>query len=179
MLDMNCTPTPQLGVIARTRAERVLARLQHRDREDGEEGSSLIEFAVCLPVLLLILTGTFAFGIALNNYLMLTNATTIGAQQLSISREGPLDPCGAASTAVISASPLLKSSNLTFAYVMNGVSYSGTTCASSNYTSGAPSNLVVNTPVTLTVTYPCNLAVYGANIVPNCLLKAQLTEMVQ
>jgi hypothetical protein len=29
------------------------------------------------------------------------------------------------------------------------------------------------------VTYPCNLTVYGANIVPNCSLKAQLTEMVQ
>ena len=173
---MNCTPALlPMNLTIRSSAQRIIAQL----RAGGEEGSSLIEFAVCLPVLLLILTGTFAFGVALNNYLMLTNATTIGAQQLSISREGPLDPCSAASTAVISASPMLKASNLTFAYVMNGVAYSGTSCASTSYTSGAPSNLVVNTPVTLTVTYPCNLAVYGANIVPNCLLKAQLTEMVQ
>jgi Flp pilus assembly protein TadG len=176
LLELNCMPeTPQVRVTIRTRAERLLARV----RAGGEEGSALIEFAVCLPVLLLILTGTFAFGVALNNYLMLTNATTIGAQQLSISREGPLDPCAAASTAVISASPLLKASNLTFAYVINGAAFSGTTCNSSSYTSGAAGDLKVNTPVTLTVTYPCNLAVYGANIVPNCLLKAQLTEMIQ
>jgi Flp pilus assembly protein TadG len=175
LLALKLNQTPQTGVQALSRAERLLARL----RAGGEEGSSLIEFAVCLPVLLLILTGTFAFGIALNNYLMLTNATTIGAQQLSISRSGPLDPCSATSSAVIAASPLLKSTNLTFAYVINGVAYSGTTCNSSSYTTGAAGNLKVNTPVTLTVTYPCNLAVYGANLVPGCTLRAQLTEMVQ
>ncbi len=153
---------------------RMLLRLR-----GGEEGSSLIEFAVCLPVLLLILTGTFAFGIALNNYLMLTNATTIGAQQLSVSRGQTLDPCSTAATAVIAASPLLKASNLTFNYVLNGVAYSGTTCSSSTVLTGAAGNLQVNKSATLTVTYPCNLAVYGANLVPNCMLKAQLTEMVQ
>jgi Flp pilus assembly protein TadG len=176
LLDMNCTSaTPQLSVELRTKSERMLACL----RAEEEEGSSLIEFAVCLPVLLLILTGTFAFGLALNNYLMLTNATTIGAQQLSVSRGQTLDPCSTAATAVIAASPLLKASNLSFAYVLNGVPYTGTTCASGSVATGAPSNLVLNKSATLTVTYPCNLAVYGANIVPNCTLKAQLTEMVQ
>jgi Flp pilus assembly protein TadG len=177
LLALNCTPaTLPVSVTPRTRTERLLARLR---AAGGEEGSSLIEFAVCLPVLMLILTGTFAFGIALNNYLMLTNATTIGAQQLSISREQTLDPCAAASAAVIAASPLLKPANLTFAYSLNGVAYTGTTCSSSSYTSGAAGNLQVNKSAMLTVTYPCNLAVYGANLVPNCMLKAQLTEMVQ
>ena len=176
MLELNCTPEiPQVRVTLRTRMERLLARI----RAGGEEGSSLIEFAVCLPVLLLILTGTFAFGIALNNYLMLTNATTIGAQQLSISRGQTTDPCALTSAAIIAASPLLKSASFTFAYVINGVSYSGTSCSSSSTTTGAAGNLLQGVAAKVTVTYPCNLAVYGANIVPNCSLKAQLTEMIQ
>src|SRR5277367_5208719 len=120
---MQRTPaTSRVSLKTRTIARKIRERLD----TGGEQGSSLIEFAVCLPVLLLILTGTFAFGIALNNYLMLTNATTLGAQQLAISRGQTLDPCATASAAVIAASPLLKSGSLTFAYVLNGVSYSGT-----------------------------------------------------
>ena len=173
---MTCTPAAsKASSTILIKAARLLARL----RTGGEEGSSLIEFAVCLPVLLLILTGTFVFGLALNNYLMLTNATTIGAQQLSISRGQTTDPCSTASTAIIAASPLLKASNLSFAYVINGVSYAGTSCSSGSTTTGAAGNLLQGVAAKVTVTYPCNLAVYGANIVPNCSLKAQLTEMVQ
>jgi Flp pilus assembly protein TadG len=173
---MNCTPALlPMNLTIRSSAQRLIARL----RAGGEDGSSLIEFAVCLPVLMLILTGTFAFGIALNNYLMLTNATTIGAQQLSISRGQTTDPCSTTSTAITAASPLLKPANFTFAYVINGVAYSGTTCSSSSTTTGAAGNLVQGATVKVTVTYPCNLAVYGANIIPNCSLKAQLSEMVQ
>jgi Flp pilus assembly protein TadG len=175
LLALNLNQTPQTGVKALSRAERLLARL----RAGGEEGSSLIEFAVCLPVLMLILTGTFAFGIAFNNYLMLTNATTIGAQQLSISRGQTTDPCATASNAIIAASPLLKSTSFIYAFVLNGVAYNGASCSSASTTTGAAANLLQGVPVKVTVTYPCNLAVYGANIVPNCLLKAQLTEMVQ
>jgi Flp pilus assembly protein TadG len=175
LITLNLNQTPQMSVQALSRVERLLARL----RDGGEEGSSLIEFAVCMPVLLLILTGTFAFGIALNNYLMLTNATTIGAQQISISRGQTLDPCATTSNAIIAASPLLKASSFTFAYVINTTAYSGTSCSSSSTTTGAAGNLQQGVPVKVTVTYPCNLAVYGANIVPNCIMKAQLTEMVQ
>lgn len=167
--------TSQVGVRITTRIERFRKRLRVR----GQEGSSLIEFAVCLPVLLLILTGTFAFGIALNNYLMLTNATTIGAQQLSISRGQTTDPCATTVSAVVAASPLLKSANITYAFVLNGVSYSGTSCSSTSTTTGAAGNLVQGAAAKVTITYPCNLAVYGANIVPNCNLKAQLTELIQ
>jgi Flp pilus assembly protein TadG len=175
LITLNLNQTPQMSVQALSRVERLLARL----RDGGEDGSSLIEFAVCMPVLLLILTGTFAFGIALNNYLMLTNATTIGAQQLSISRGQTTDPCATTSSAIIAASPLLKATSFNFAYVINGVSYSGTSCSSGSTTTGAAGNLLQGVSAKVTVTYPCNLAVYGANIVPNCSLKAQLTEMVQ
>jgi Flp pilus assembly protein TadG len=167
--------TSRATVTARTRAARIYARL---DR-GGEEGSSLVEFAVCLPVLLLILTGTFQFGLALNNYLMLTNATCVGAQQLAISRGQTLDPCATTVTAITAASPLLKAANLSYTFILNGTTYTGTTCSSTSTTTGAAGNLIQGKTAQVTVTYPCSLVVYNANIVPVCSLKAQLAELIQ
>jgi Flp pilus assembly protein TadG len=167
--------TSRATVTARTRAARICARLN----SGGEEGSSLIEFAVCLPVLLLIMTGTFQFGLALNNYLMLTNATCVGAQQLAISRGQTLDPCATAVSAVTSAAPLLKSANLSFTFILNGTTYTGTSCNSTSTTTGAAGNMVQGKTAQVTVTYPCSLVVYNANIVPVCSLKAQLAELIQ
>lgn len=104
----------------------------------ASDGSGLIETAVCLPVLMTVVTGIFTFGIAMNNYLLLTDATNVGARQLAISRGQTTDPCKTASTAVIAATPILKSSNLTFNYVFNGTAYSGTTCSSSSPSTGRP-----------------------------------------
>jgi len=49
----------------------------------GERGAALVEFAFVAPVLLLIMVGTAQFGIALNQFVMLTNAVTTGAQLFS------------------------------------------------------------------------------------------------
>jgi len=145
----------------------------------AEDGQSIIEFALCLPALLLIVTGIFTFGIALNNYLILTNATSVAARQLSISRLQTTDPCALTSAAVFAAAPTLKQANLTFAYMLNGTPYSGTTCSSGSTTSGAAANLVQGKSVQLTVSYPCSLAVYQHTYVPSCTLQAQLTEAVE
>ena len=52
----------------------------------GIAGSSLVEFAVVVPVLLTLVMAMFVFGIAMNQYLTLTNATTSGAQALATAR---------------------------------------------------------------------------------------------
>ena len=52
----------------------------------GERGQALFEFALVLPILLLVLIGVITFGIALNNFLELTSGATAGAQALSVSR---------------------------------------------------------------------------------------------
>jgi Flp pilus assembly protein TadG len=145
----------------------------------NEEGQALVEFALCLPVVMLVMTGIFTFGIALNNYLVLTNAVTIGAQQLAISRGQTTDPCATTVAAVYAASPTLTKANLSFTFTLNGNAYSGTSCNSSSITTGAAGNLVQGTSAQVTVTYPCNLAVYGANYAPICALKARTTEFVQ
>ncbi len=146
---------------------------------DESRGGALIEFAFTLPPLLLIVTGIWVFGFAMNNYMLLTNATTVAARQISISRGQTLDPCAVAVAALTSAAPTLTASKLTYAYVFNSVSYSGTSCSSSSYSTGAPSNLVQGQSAQITVTYPCSLAAYGKNFAPTCNLQTQMSELVQ
>jgi Flp pilus assembly protein TadG len=145
----------------------------------NESGQAMIEMALALPLLLLVLTGILTFGLAFNNYVLLTEATSIGARTLAISRGATTDPCATASSAVIAAAPLLASANLSFTFVLNGTTYTGTSCSSGSSTTGAAGNLVQGANAIVTVTYPCSLAVYGANYAPHCSLQAQMTELVQ
>ena len=48
----------------------------------GEEGSTIAEMALVLPIMLAVLTGVFSFGVALNQYLVLTNAVNNASQRL-------------------------------------------------------------------------------------------------
>jgi Flp pilus assembly protein TadG len=138
-----------------------------------------LEFALTLPVLLLVVTGILVFGIAFNNYIILTEATAVGARQLTVSRGQTLDPCATFSAAVYGAAPLLKQANLTFTISLNGNTYSGTTCSGSS-TSGAPSNMILGTNTVVTVTYPLSLNVYGLKIVSaGAVLTARMTELMQ
>lgn len=144
-----------------------------------EEGNALVEMALVIPILMLIVTALFAFGIGLNNYLELTDAVSIAARQMAISRGQTTDPCAQAVTTIERAAPQLKPASLTFTFVLNGTSYPGTSCSSSTTTTGAAGNLVQGASAQMTVTYPCNLAVYGRNYAPSCTLTAQTTELVQ
>ena len=45
-----------------------------------EKGQALVEFAIILPVLLLILLGIIEFGLMLNSYLTIQNASREGAR---------------------------------------------------------------------------------------------------
>jgi len=147
-----------------------------RAREDG--GQSLVEFALTLPILLLILTGITTFGLAMNNYLILTEATSVGARQVAISRSQTLDPCATVSAAVYLSAPSLKQSSLGFSYVFNGASYTGTSCSSTSTSTGAAGNLKQGQAATVTVTYPCSLIAYKYNF-GTCNMQAQTTEVVQ
>lgn len=148
-----------------------------------EKGSAMVEFALVLPVLLLVITGIFSFGIVLNNYLELTDAVAIGAQQLSISRGNSTDPCATTASVIYNAAPYLSSSKIGLTFVLNGTTYgpyvgaSATTCPSDSTSDGAAGNLVRGQSAQVIATYPCVLSVYGYNF--NCDLHAQITEIVQ
>jgi Flp pilus assembly protein TadG len=169
-----------VGVGTRLRSELVRFLIS----AGSERGLALVEFALVLPVLLLVVTGITTFGIALNNYMQLTQAVGIGAQALSVSRGNTTDPCNTVSSAVISAAPYLVSTSLSFTtkiYTSStaSTSYSGTSCSSSSTTTGAAGNLTQGQAAVVTATYPCSLAVFGANYASSCSLSAQVTEIIQ
>jgi Flp pilus assembly protein TadG len=154
-------------------------RLRLREMRRRDDGQSLVEFALTVPALLLVVTGILSFGVVFNNYIILTEATSVGARQLTVSRGQTLDPCQTFSSAVYAAAPVLKQANLTFTISLNGNVYSGTSCSGTT-TSGAPSNMILGTNTVVTATYPFSLSVYGLKIVPvGSLLTAQTAELMQ
>lgn len=136
-----------------------------------ERGQSLIEFTLIVPLLLLITTGIIAFGIALHNDLVLTNAVNSGAQVLSMSRGQTTDPCATAYSAISGAAPSL-TSGMSLSFVINGTSYSSTTCTA------AASGMVAGASAQVTATYPCVLPVSGQNFA-SCTLQSQVAEIIQ
>jgi Flp pilus assembly protein TadG len=138
----------------------------------NERGQSLIEFTLVMPVLLLIVTGMLSFGFALHNYLILENGVTAGAQVLAISRGQTADPCATAYTAVKAASLGLTTASLSMTFVINGTSYTTTSC-----TAGA-AEMVQGTSAEVAATYPCILAIFGMNF-SGCNLQMQTVELIQ
>jgi Flp pilus assembly protein TadG len=57
----------------------------------SETGAELVEFALALPVLLLIMMGIIDFGLAFQRYEVLTNASREGARVSVLPGYGPLD----------------------------------------------------------------------------------------
>ena len=57
----------------------------HRIR--NEQGQTMTEFALVLPVLALLLFGVIQFGILFNNYVTLTDAVRSGARKAAVSRQ--------------------------------------------------------------------------------------------
>ena len=66
-----------------------MRRLPDIRREDGQ---GLVEFALVLPILLMVATGIASFGIVFYRYITLTDAVRAGARTLSLGR-GLTDPC--------------------------------------------------------------------------------------
>lgn len=51
----------------------------------SERGQSMTEFALVLPLLVLLLFGVIQFGITFNNYITLTDAVRAGARKAAVS----------------------------------------------------------------------------------------------
>jgi Flp pilus assembly protein TadG len=138
----------------------------------NKQGQSLIEFTLVMPILLLMMTGMLSFGFALHNYLILANGVTAGAQLLAISRGQTTDPCATAFAAVKTASLGLTTANLSMTFVINGTTYTTTSC-----TAGA-AEMVQGTSAEVAATYPCILAIVGMKF-SSCNLQMQTAELIQ
>lgn len=145
---------------------RMLVKLLHDAR-----GVSAIEFAIVAPIFLALAIGVFKFSIALNNYMVVTNAAAQGAMTLALSR-GTTSPYTSTTTAITNATP-----SLTAASITTTVKVNGTACTTDT---GCSSALAAGATALVTVTYPCNLTVMGVNFKSSgCTLSAQTAQMVQ
>jgi Flp pilus assembly protein TadG len=134
------------------------------------QGQSMVEFALVLPIVLALLTGICAFGVAFNNQLTLNRAVGIGAQNLQLIRTSSTNPCQDTFTAIENAAPNLTPGSITLTLTASGSSVTSNSCA------GDQSYLVQGQPVTVTATYPCALFVYGSKALSSCQLSAKVTE---
>lgn len=161
------------------RSERAGAR--------GDRGQAVLEFAFLLPCLMLVLVGMIVFGIAMNNYLELTNGTAAGAQAISISRGQTTDPCNTAAAPFHGAAPNLATANLSFTFTITpptgspATSFGPSTMGYPPSCTGAAPSMVQGAAAQVTATYPCNLKVFGINFAPStgCTLTAQTAEVIQ
>ncbi|MCL5985847.1 MAG: pilus assembly protein [Actinobacteria bacterium] len=55
----------------------------------GENGASAVEFAIILPLLVVLIFGIVEFGIAYNNYLAITHAAREGARVAAVDLTNP------------------------------------------------------------------------------------------
>lgn len=56
----------------------------------NEKGASAVEFALILPILIMLVFGIFQFGIAYNNYITITHAAREGARRAAVDLNNPL-----------------------------------------------------------------------------------------
>jgi Flp pilus assembly protein TadG len=137
----------------------------------SERGSSLVEFAVILPVLCLLVLGIGRFGITFNNHIALTDAVRSGARQLATGR-GVTNPCQNAQNRVYAAAPTLSQASLPVTIIVNGSTISGNTCSNSILSTGQD--------VTVSATYPCSLTFFGINFAGGaCQLSASTTARIE
>src|SRR5947208_10432280 len=72
-------------------------------KKTNEQGQTMTEFTLVLPILALLLFGIIQFGIVFNQYLTLTDAVRAGARKAAVSRQTS-NPVGATTAAVKAAS---------------------------------------------------------------------------
>jgi Flp pilus assembly protein TadG len=75
-----------------TRRHKISSKLRR------EGGQSFVEFAMVLPLLVLLVFGITQFGLAFRNYLAITDAARVAARAAAVKRTN--NPCGAATTAI-------------------------------------------------------------------------------
>src|SRR4051812_12179606 len=119
-----------------------------------ERGQTMVEFALVVPVLLLILFGILQFGITFKNYLALTDAVRSGARVAAVSRLST-NPVGVTVTQVkTAAGDLAPGVNVTVA-----------------------SDWVHGDDVVVTATYPYSISLFGL-VVSSGNLSSTTTERV-
>ena len=122
----------------------------------SQKGQAVTEFALALPILVLLLFAVIQFGITFNNYVTLTDATRAGARKAAVSRQQS-SPSAVVTTAVRNSAANLTQSNLNVS-------------VTSTWQPGAD--------VTVTATYPYKIKLLGIPLKQG-FLTSTTTERVE
>ena len=122
----------------------------------NQQGQAMVEFALVLPVLLLILLGIVQFGIAYSHSLTLTDAVRAGAREAAVSRTAA-NPTAAATQAVLNSASDLNPSKVAVT---------------------VSSDWVAGDSVTVSATYPYSISILGI-VVSAGSLHSTTTERVE
>lgn len=140
-----------------------------------EDGQSLVEFALVLPLLLMVATGITSFGLIFYHYIAVTDAVRTGARTLSLGRGNteppPLDPC---TEAINDTYQSAVNANLQQSDIQLYVNKVPTTapCA------GTGTNWTQSFLVTVTAQVPCTINIIGLNL--SCgTLTASATDAIE
>jgi Flp pilus assembly protein TadG len=129
-------------------------------RKKREQGQTMAEFTLVLPVLAILLFGVIQFGIAFNHYLAVTDAVRAGARQAAVARYLPDgEREGKVKAKVYASADGLDTSKLQV-----------TVSASGGWEPG--------TDVTVTASYPYSINLLG-KVVKDGLLTSKTTERVE
>ena len=129
-------------------------------RSKREQGQTMAEFTLVLPVLAILLFGVIQFGIVFNNYLAVTDAVRAGAPQAAVARYlPPGERDSKVKAKVYSSADNLDASKL-------------------KITVSAPGGWEPGTDVTVTATYPYSINLLG-KVVKDGLLTSKTTERVE
>jgi Flp pilus assembly protein TadG len=133
---------------------KTLTHTRFRFGSDG--GQTFVEFALVLPILVLLVFGITQFGLAFRNYLAITDAARVGARAAAVKRTN--SPCTFARTAIQSS-----------------VSAGQWTTISSRITCAAGPN--TGDQVKITIKYPYSIGLPGVSASGD--LNANATERME
>jgi Flp pilus assembly protein TadG len=139
----------KIGILFARRSRRAFGRR-------GEEGAALLEFAITLPLLMTVLTGTASFSLGLYLLQQIGNATSTAAQLLGAEQGLITDPCKTVVTSVTGSLPNLTASKITYTVSItdsSGTAHSQTATGSTFSCTSLASDMAPNEPVTVTVSY--------------------------
>jgi Flp pilus assembly protein TadG len=122
----------------------------------SEHGSSLVEFAITLPLLITVLTGTASFALAFYFFQQLGNATSAAVQYVAADVTLLTDPCATAESQITGALPAWSASKFSYTMVITdstGTAHTYTGTGSSFSCTAGATYESTNWPVSLTVSY--------------------------
>jgi Flp pilus assembly protein TadG len=135
-----------------------MKRITKRFSFRNQQGQSMTEFALVLPILALLLFGVIQFGIVFNNYITLTDAVRAGARKGAVGRHLN-NPAAAVEQTVRDAATDLKQPDL----IVNVSPNPGWTA---------------NAEVTVNATYPYQISLLGL-VVKSGRLSSTTKERVE